>query len=328
MARRVFGVGAAFVAALALLIGGGVFSVSAAPLTGETFQNGTVTDPSVWVNGGAGAPVVGQWPGQACLTAGNNILATPIPGCATPTALDAAGSGVLRLTTNAPAGPGTSGFTLYNSALPASAGLDITFTQYQWGGNGADGISLFLVDGATSLTAPGSPGGSLGYSSNPTSPGVTNGLIGIGLDAFGNFSDPASSGTGCAAGTGPGSAGPGPSANTIAIRGPGTAMAGYCWLGASSPVTLRDTMRAASAATVRIVFDPVATRVTVFLNGTQVLQVPAPAALLSATTIKFGWAASTGGSNDNHEVCCLTVNQAPAPTVTVQPVVLQPRFAG
>jgi hypothetical protein len=325
--RGFFGSSVALVATVAIVFGGSILSANGAPLTSETFQNGAVADPSVWVNGGTGAPVVGQWPGVACLTAGDNISATPIPGCANP-ALDTPGSGVLRLTTNA--GDET-GFALFNSPISAAGGLDIAFTQYQWGGDGADGISFFIVDGSTNLTTPGAPGGSLGYSTDGVVPGVTNGLVGVGLDAFGNFSDPAYAGTGCAAGSGAGSAGPGAQANRIAIRGPGSGAAGFCWLGSSSAVTLRASTRAPSSAVVRIVLDPatVTTRnVTVYLNGTQVLQVPAPAALLAASTFKFGFAASTGGSTDNHEVCCLSVNEAPPPTVGAVPVVTGPSFTG
>ena len=34
---------------------------------------------------------------------------------------------------------------------------------------------------------------------------------------------------------------------------------------------------------------------------------PAPAALIASTTFKFGFAASTGGSTDTHEVCQLRI---------------------
>ena len=242
-------------------------------LTVETFQGTAVADPTAWVAGGTGSSITG-WPGEACLTAGTNTAQTPIAGCGLGSP-DASGSGALRIT---PADLSKAGFALFNQPQPATAGLDISFHQAQWGGSGADGTSFFLVDGTTNLTQPGLPGGALGYSSDGVGDGVDNGLIGIGLDAFGNFSNPLSAGTGCAAGTGPGSNGPGQTANTVAIRGPGNGTAGYCFLGTSGDltahaITLHGATRAATDLLVRIVIDPSSAathNVTVFLNGTQV----------------------------------------------------------
>ena len=63
--------------------------------------------------------------------------------------------GYLRLTD---ASGDQSGAVLYNQALPASEGLDVTFDQWQYGSttpaNPADGISCFLVDGDTSDVGP------------------------------------------------------------------------------------------------------------------------------------------------------------------------------
>ena len=48
--------------------------------------------------------------------------------------------------------------------------------------------------------------------------------------------------------------------------------------------------------------------VTVSLNGTQVLQIPITAALVAATSFKFGFAGSTGAVTDYHEVWNLNIN--------------------
>ena len=65
----------------------------------------------------------------------------------------------------------------------------VRFEQYQYGGNGADGIGFYLVDGSTDLTSAGADGGSLGDAQRNLAPGVDGGYLGIGLDACGNFAD-------------------------------------------------------------------------------------------------------------------------------------------
>lgn len=305
--RVLGGLGAVAIAGVVLLIAS---AVSGAPLLVEDFRGPAVADPALWNAGGTGGSFTG-WPGESCLTAGSDTGQSGIAGCGLDPA-DADGSGALRLT---PATDGRAGFALFNEAGPASAGLDITFRQAQYGGSGADGISFFLVEGATDLTEPGSSGGSLGYSAGGGA-GVANGLVGVGLDLWGNFSAPGSSGSGCAAGTGAGSSGPGQTADVVAIRGPGNGSVGYCWLGASPPLgSLGRSLdggadRASGERLVRIVFDPatVATRnVTVYLDGTQVVQVPAPQELIDAATFKFGFSAATGSVTDVHEVWDLNI---------------------
>jgi len=57
------------------------------------------------------------------------------------TGVDAPGSGWLRLTE--PTG-NQSGFAMYDSAFDISSGVVIQFDYATWGGNGADGYSIFL----------------------------------------------------------------------------------------------------------------------------------------------------------------------------------------
>jgi hypothetical protein len=319
-----------------LLASTGALPAPGDTLTVESFTGAAVGDPAAWVAGGDGL-VFADWPGKACLSAGTNTSQTPIPGCVDP-AIDPVGSGVLRLTTL----QGNTGFALFNEALPTSGGLDISFQQAQYGGSGADGLALFLVDGSTDLTQPGAGGGNLGYSpGDQGDTGVDNGLIGIGVDSWGNYSTSLAvpPGTNCTASPGePGSAGVGFSPDRIAIRGPGNGTTGYCWLGGTGDLgELSGATRAAATKTVRVVVDPdtVATRmVTVFLDGAQVLQIPAPGALLAATSFKFGFSASIGGANDYHEVWNLTIESVipvtpVAPTAPVEPPVsLTPTLTG
>jgi len=290
-----------FFVVLGLVGAAAVPAGSASNLLTETFRGTNLTVPAEWNAGGTSF--------TPCLTAGTNTTQTPVPGCET-TAIDAAGSGTLRLT---PAVNNRAGYTLYNRAITTAGGLDITFNQAQYGGNGADGIAFFLVDGATDLTAPGGLGGSLGYAPNASTPGVTNGLLGVGIDAHGNFSGTATDGTGC-------TAAPGQAANRITLRGPGSGLAGYCYLAQSGALTLRDAGSTRVARSVRIVIDDasVASRmVKVYYDGSTspVVETAAPTALLAASTFKFGFASGTGGLNDIHEVWGLTVNSVVPITV-------------
>ena len=299
---------------------------SADNLLVEGFQNSSVSDAAAWSSGGSGT-ATDEWPGGACLTAGTNTSQSPIPGCST-TAIDSDGSGALRFT---PAGGDRAGFVLNNHALPTTGGLDIAFDEAQYGGGGADGISLFLVDGKTDLTQPGSAGGGLGYSAGYSDgtfgTGIANGLIGIGIDKWGNYSAVGSTGSGCTTDGGVGSMGPGQTPNVVAIRGPGNGSEGYCWLGASSNLDnllTGNNTRAGATVHVHIVVDPstVAERhVTVYLNDVQEIQIPVPQALLDATSFKFGFAGSTGGVTDIHEVWNFNIDSViPVPSTTLEEV--------
>nr|WP_228495042.1 Ig-like domain-containing protein [Clavibacter sp. VKM Ac-2873] len=242
-----------------------------------------------------------------------------------------ASPGALQLTDNRASAVGG---VVYDNAIPANGGLDIKFDQYQYGtsSGGADGIGFFLTDGSVPLTAAGPSGGSLGYAQTTTAPGVPGGYLGIGLDAFGNFSSPTEGrGTGC---TTPG-AGVGQRPNAIALRGPGTGLTGYCYLTGTTPATsLRATTTLSTPTTdlgrtIRITVSsarlPV---VTVYMGATagaaassltQVLQytmtTPAP------SSYKLGYLASTGTSTDTHlirEVSVSSIDNLSALTLVKQ----------
>ena len=56
-------------------------------------------------------------------------------------------------------------------------------------GSGVDGLSFFLVDGTTTTFSLGGLGGALGYGADDFHDGLSGGWLGIGLDAFGNYDD-------------------------------------------------------------------------------------------------------------------------------------------
>ncbi len=237
------------------------------------------------------------------------------------TGVDSAGSGWLRLTEPA---ANQAGFAMLDSSFDISQGVVIQFEYATWGGNGADGYSIFLFDGSydASTFAVGASGGSLGYDKKTVAPvhaGLTGGYIGVGIDEYGNFSNPTEGRSG----------GPGLRANSVAVRGPfNHPTAPYYYIGgtAANVGTLwfnqayRPVQTGSAYRKVVIYLTPVAApnymRVDVYLQFgynqplTQVLtglntgvQIP--------TTVKVGYAASTGGSTNYHEIRNLTIDPLP-----------------
>ncbi|WP_344338118.1 DUF7507 domain-containing protein, partial [Kitasatospora putterlickiae] len=193
--------------------------------------------------------------GSACLTGAAS--ATPGPGNHPLGGCPAAEVGPVPPPNSAPLGylrltdasNDQSGAVLFDQALPAGNGLDVTFDQWQYGSTTpntpADGISFFLVNGDTSLDHPGAFGGSLGYAQklpddDPSLtflPGVDRGYLGVGLDVLGNyFGDWEQRGNGCAqrSPAGTGFRVPAPGANMVTVRGPGDGTTGYCFLTATT----------------------------------------------------------------------------------------------
>ncbi len=143
--------------------------------------------------------------------------------------------GYLRLTDNT---TNQAGFAILNKSFASPNGFSISFEFFSYGGTGgttgADGISVFLVDAnGTDPTIAGqfnvgAFGGSLGYAQKTAAsgavttdvPGVSKGYLGIGLDEFGNFSNPTEGRIG----------GPGQVPQAVALRGPGTGTTGYNYL--------------------------------------------------------------------------------------------------
>ncbi len=293
----------------------------------ETFANPTVTNPGSYTYG------IGQTlPGEPisdppCLTAAPLVPAPPttgtgvgIAGCRTDTtnagALpDPAGTGVLRLTSSK---NDQGGFVLFNQNIPSNEGLIISFDFFIYNGNGADGLSFFLIEGTASPQRAGAFGGSLGYAQKNVPediPGLVGGYVGIGLDEFGNFSNPVEGRVG----------GRGFTPDSVAIRGSAGPMAtGYRYLtgtgtlpgGIDNP---NATFRAAAKRTARITLTP-NNQISVdidFGNGTFVNVIPpydlntAPGQADLPPTFKFGFAASTGDVRNIHEIQNLRITSFP-----------------
>ena len=118
------------------------------------------------------------------------------------------GNGYLQLTDNSES---KSGAVLYDQPVISKNGLHVSFDYYMYHktsagpwGDPADGISFFLTDGAATLEQTGAAGAGLGYATNDEDgtgtrekrlEGVSQGVLGIGLDRFGNFSIQNASGT-------------------------------------------------------------------------------------------------------------------------------------
>ena len=326
--------------AAAAVVGAALVVVPTAPsasaagtaLLNESFTGTSVSDPNV-------KPL-----GDACLTRATSAPPTgssTLGMCDSSKRTDAPGTstnpGWMMLTGNE---NNRTGGIVYNQALPASAGLTVTFDQAQYSNTdeGADGISFFLSDGAYNLTTTGASGGSLGYAqkigTTVDGPGVVGGFLGLALDAWGNF--PRSNegrGTGCsAAGQNPGDGTASDRIkNSVTLRGPGWQdgtgawTQGYCLLATQQLPTSQNLRANATSAntyrTVRITVYPTtysgttpSTRITVEVNFTPGTSSTFTTVLDTTTnedvpdTYKFGFAASTGGSKDVHLIRNLQVS--------------------
>ncbi len=146
------------------------------------------------------------------LKIGDNAYLTAAKG------IDPNGSGYLRLTE---ATTNQKGFMYVMQSFPTSLGIIADFEYKAWRNVadntyfGADGFTVFLFDGSVTDANfhLGGYGGSLGYAtfSNPTGTlGLSGGYVGIGFDAYGNYAAPTESRNG----------GPGILPNAIVLRGP------------------------------------------------------------------------------------------------------------
>ncbi|TGE19743.1 T9SS type A sorting domain-containing protein [Hymenobacter elongatus] len=243
---------------------------------------------------------------------------------------DPVGNGYLRLTD---AVTNQAGFVIDNIGFPSSAGFTISFEFFSYGGTtpGADGFSVFLVDGDQPATGfkIGATGGSLGYAQktvDPISPGVTKGYIGIGIDEFGNYSNGSEGRSGGSEVLDATSKVP----NGIAIRGAGNGSAAtdYPYLTGTEPGALGFPLdvpttraQAGTADYRRAYIDVVPTtvasvttyRISVRIqHGSSVrtaidnFLVPTP-----PPTLRLGFSGSTGGSTNIHEIRNLNIVQVP-----------------
>ncbi|MBO3269290.1 T9SS type A sorting domain-containing protein [Hymenobacter defluvii] len=231
--------------------------------------------------------------------------------------------GVLRLTSN---NTHEAGFAIDDFSFPAPSGFSISFEFFSYGGTGADGFSVFLIDAdktsSTNFTS-GASGGALGYAQRnitPINKGVPNGYIGIGLDEFGNFS----SGTEGRVG------GPGVVPDAVVIRGSGSGQdaastTDYPYLAGNGRLPFSLDVNSTERVTdpqnpnyrrayIDVVPQPDGTyKIRVQIqHGTAIqtaienVTVPKPPA-----NLRIGFAGSTGGSTNYHEIRNLAVLQSP-----------------
>jgi hypothetical protein len=295
---------------------------TATTLVNEPFT-GTTTS-STWVLPDASTTSASN---DACLSAdGASTSATPVPGCT-----DAGSQAGLQLTT---AKTNQEGGLAYSSSVPTSQGLDVRFDSYQYAGTGADGI-LFFLAASNPTNATESPvtlgpfGGHLGYSTDQSTstPGLTNGYLGFGLDAYGNFTNGAYAGSDCQETQ---AAAP----DSVVVRGPGNDTDGYCLL-QSDPLG-DSTLRSADAqdVPVEVAINPTSRTVTTpsgitVAAGTYAFEVsPIGGDPVTETgslpddtylpdgwgtngvpdQLTFGWAASTGAQTDYHTISNVNVD--------------------
>lgn len=247
----------------------------------DSFQGTTQTGWTIAGTNNAGTNDSG------ILTAGRGALPVGVN--------DATGNGWLRLTTNL---GNQDGGALYTSgAFSPANGVVVEFEYVAWGGTGADGISFFLYDAASNM-AGALNGASLRYCWG------AGGYLGVGLDAFGNFSSNGATGR-C-----PNNDGPGNRPDSVVVRGPRSSNNPY--VGGATVAGGIDV----PGATMR----PAPNRARYFLvpNGSGGYRVSVahgvngatPSTVLSnlnfpyaaPALLRFGIAATTGGSNNIHEV--------------------------
>ncbi len=239
------------------------------------------------------------------------------------TGVDPNGDGWLRLTTKE---YNKKGYAIYDRSFESTNGLAITFEYMSWGGTGADGLTFFLYDG--NVGEPGQQsfniggyGGSLGYAQRSGFNGLSSGYVGIGIDEFGNFSNPTEGRIG----------GPGRVGRAVVVRGPGNGMSGYVYLtGVQASqrldvpnVTTRPDINGAGYRKIQIDVTPTGTgsytiMVKIQFGATGALQTIIGSYLLPNAppeTLKMGFAASTGGSTNYHEIRNLTVTAKNLPTI-------------
>lgn len=198
--------------------------------------------------------------------------------------------------------------------------IEVEFDHFAYGGNGADGIALILSSSSVN-PVPGAFGGSLGYAqkSNPGSdctvvggcPGFAGGWLGIGIDEFGNFSNPSEGRSG----------GPGQRADSVSVRGSGSGMAGYAYHTGTNTLAPGIDLAGATPAPgyrYRIILDhqnSVNAFVTVERNTGAGYATIIPSydakAQAGQAVVPTGWllsyTGSTGGSTNIHEVDNLQV---------------------
>ncbi|WP_235143742.1 DUF7604 domain-containing protein [Bifidobacterium moukalabense] len=309
MAKRII----AAIAAVAML--GGVGYATATTAVAEE-EAGTLATESFM-----GTTVGREWIllNDACLTAGGTQGCTAKRKANGDSGIYNQSNGLLQLTGDV---NDATGGAVFNHQLDTSLGLDVTFYQYQTArSSGADGIGFFLADGNQELTTTGASGAGLGYANtrggSAPSDGLSEGVLGLGLDVYGNFANDTDwvGGTDCTQYRS------GQISNSVVLRGAGNGSTGYCKVTDAKTYTGLTTSKAplvgssytdgADGVKVRIIISPQKTsadgtvteysKVTVIVGDTTIYNNVELNYALPAT-VKMGFSASTGGSKQPHYI--------------------------
>jgi len=297
--------GALITTALAVPYAPAMASTGPVVLYQENFTGGD-TPAGDWISKSTGGN------SRPCLTAAAAAATGGIPECQAVAGgtgkPDPAGSGAFQITDN---DKQESGFGLFTRPLDTSKGIEVDFDFFQhdahtYNGRGGDGIAFFLMNGAASPATAGDAGGSLGYRNLP------GGLIGIGFDEYGNFSNPQWGGTG----------GPGLTPNSVVLRGADST--GYQYIaGVKAPASLAVDSAVQRGTAKRHVTITLSTKNVLsvlvnFFNGKGLQRVIGPINLnkikgqpVLPPTIKFAIAASTGANTNTHAISGLTISALP-----------------
>src|SRR5579871_1378913 len=218
---------------------------------------------------------------------GNAFLTAP--------SIDAAGEGWLRLTN---AVVDERGLALDKQSFAGNVPVTVRISYVSWGGTGADGITVFLFDSTQNMSGA-SLGGGLGYCNG------AGGYLGVGLDEYGNFSNPADH---CLVG------GPGRMPESLVIRGPQSSNNPYV-TGVLVPGGIDDPHVASrpSPKTMLVTLTPAAVGYTVTAlfqaasgDPYQTLFSNVPFPYPAPASLSVGFSGSTGGSTNSHELQGLT----------------------
>ncbi len=229
--------------------------------------------------------------------------------------IDEVGEGYLRLTENEGY---DMGYAFYDKELSTEKGLAFSFDYVTWGGNGADGITFFMVDGKTTAEefTPGGVGGSLGYAPrHTTTEGLSNAYVGVGLDEFGNFSAPTEGRNG----------GPGRKSDSVSIRAGGDGFDGYEFVAGTDKLaegidkTGVNERPESEVRKVTLSFDKTENQTMSLTMDMQFGEAGETERLFDNVeipgevpeTVKFGFVATTGGALNIHEVGDVTAQEAP-----------------
>ncbi len=217
---------------------------------------------------------------------GNALLTAP--------SIDLSGQGWLRLSDT---GTYEQGLALDTSqSFPGGVPVTVRFSYVSWGGNGADGITLFLYDSTQDMSGAIN-GGGLGYC------GGAGGYLAIGLDEYGNFSNPADH---CGAAGG----GPGRVPDSLVLRGPLSANDQYITgLPIAGGIDNPGASTRPLSKTVLVTLTPASLGYTVtaqFQSDSgqpfQTLFANVAFPFAAPASLSVGFSGSTGGSTNYHEL--------------------------